>query len=254
MTSKPLIVANWKMNPSEVEIATDLLQGVINELSDEEAKHVVICPPFVYLLSLHLVNDRIYIGAQDCFWEEAGAFTGEVSPSMLKNVGCSYVILGHSERKNYLQETTDIINKKVSAVIKAGLTPIICIGETEKGTAKSDGKIKEQMQAILAGIDGADIKLVVLVYEPEWAISTNENAEPAAPEDCKKAISAMREILSDMFDETAAKEITILYGGSADSTNIKDFLTHGQADGALVGGASLDAEEFVRLVKKAASV
>lgn len=251
--NKPLLVANWKMNPEDTDKTQELFGAIAKGVEDADID-VVLCPPFVYLAKLQISSFKLQIGAQDCFWEERGAFTGEVSPLMLKNVGCSYVILGHSERKNYLQETTDIISRKVAAALKAGLTPIICIGEKEKGTAESGGQVKEQMQVILAGVDKTDIKLVVLVYEPEWAISTNKDAEPAAPQDCKEAISYMREVLSGMFKEPISKETLILYGGSVNSSNIKEFLAEGEADGALIGGASLEAEEFIRLVKNAADL
>lgn len=228
---KTLIVANWKMNPIDSSDAAKLFGRVANEVNSIEKAEVVLCPPFPFIFQLIAHEPDIHIGAQDCFWEPEGAFTGEVSPAMLKALGCSYVILGHSERKKYLGETAEMINKKLKAVLRAGLTPIVCIGE----------HIEEEIKEILEDIN--DTSNIVLVYEPEWAISTSENARPSTPEDCKEAIRKMRSIL----------DVPILYGGSVDSTNIAHFIKKGDAQGVLVGSASLKAEEFIALVKNAVS-
>ena len=232
---KPLIVANWKMNPVDSSDAAKLFGRVANEISSQKSVEVVLCPPFPFIFQLIAHEPDIQIGAQDCFWESpstgGGAFTGEVSPAMLKALGCSHVILGHSERKKYLYETAEMINKKLKAVLQTGLTPVVCIGE----------HIEQEMKEVLRGIDNTSN--IVLVYEPEWAISTSENARPSTPEDCKEAIEKMRSMLN----------VPILYGGSVDSTNIAHFIKEGGASGALVGSASLKAEEFIALVKEADS-
>ncbi|MCH8048617.1 triose-phosphate isomerase [Patescibacteria group bacterium] len=229
---KPLIVANWKMNPVDSSDAAKLFGRVANEISSQKHIEVVLCPPFPFIFQLIAHEPDIHIGAQDCFWEQEGAFTGEVSPVMLKALGCSHVILGHSERKKYLFETAEMINKKLKAVLQAGLTPVVCIGE----------HVEQEMKEVLGDVDNTSN--IVLVYEPEWAISTSENApRPATPQDCKEAIEKMRSIL----------DVPILYGGSVVSTNIARFIKEGGASGALVGSASLDAQEFIALVKEADS-
>lgn len=237
---KPLIVANWKMNPSDSKETFDLAESVTKGVQGLEAD-VVLCPPFVYVPQL-LASQNVFIGAQNCFWEQEGPYTGEVSPAMLRNIGCTYVILGHSERRQ-LGETSEMVNKKIKAALMAGLIPVVCIGE----------KFEEEMKIIFQGIKNwkLEIKNLVLVYEPVWAVSTNLRARPAIPKDVKEAVAFMRSVLKEMFDERVAKDTTILYGGSVDSRNIGEFLGEDKAQGALVGGASLDAAEFVALVKNA---
>jgi len=228
---KTLIIANWKMNPIDSSDAAKLFGRTANEISSIRKAEVVLCPPFPFILQLAAYEPNTRIGAQDCFWEQEGAFTGEVSPAMLKVLGCSHVILGHSERKKYLFETTEMINKKLKAVLRAELIPVVCIGE----------HVEQEMKEILEGIE--DTSNIVLVYEPEWAISTSENAKPATPKDCKEAVEKMRDIL----------DAPILYGGSVTSSNVAQFIKEGGVQGALVGSASLDAEEFISLVKNSVS-
>ena len=249
---KPLIVANWKMNPTNIQEAQELFKAVGKGVSEVDGAEVVICPPFIYLGQLKTKNYKLQTGAQNCFWEDQGTFTGEVSPRMLKNLGCSYVILGHSERKNYLKEDASEINRKVLAAVKANLIPIICIGETEKNSSENRQQIEHQVKSILGDVRYAQTKGMVLTYEPEWAISSNEDAQPATPQDCQNAIRFMRDTLADMFGMEVADGMPILYGGSVDSKNIASFMKDGEAQGALVGSASLDAKEFVALVKNAA--
>ena len=223
------------MNPVDSSDAAKLFGRVANEISSQKNVEVVLCPPFPFIFQLTAYEPDIQIGAQDCFWESpptgGGAFTGEVSPAMLKALGCSHVILGHSERKKYLYETAEMINKKLKAALKAELIPVVCIGE----------HIEQEMKEVLEGVNNTSN--IVLVYEPEWAISTSENARPSTSEDCKEAIKKMRNML----------DVPILYGGSVDSDNIAHFIKEGGAQGALVGSASLKAEEFIELVKKADS-
>lgn len=248
---KPLIIANWKMNPGTARAAIDLATGVSQQISKSKAQ-VVICAPYVYLPQLYSLNlKNIVLGAQDAFWAEQGAYTGEISPKMLKNLGVKYVILGHSERKRYLSETPEMINRKIHHVLKARLTPVICIGEKKKQKKQTGKEIKDQMVRMLVGTEKEDVSRLVLVYEPEWAISTNEGAVEATPEDCAASIAMMKEIADEMFGREAATGIRYLYGGSTDKNNIANMLTNGAAQGALVGGSSLKVTDFVALITKA---
>jgi len=236
---KLLIVANWKMNPGSSKEAWDLAEGIKKGVAEVQDAKVVLCPPFVFMPQI-LPTGNVELGSQDCFWENQGAFTGEVSPSMLKNLGCSYVILGHSERKNNLGETLEMVNKKVKAALAAGLNAVVCIGE----------KLEREMREVLKDIAQEQAQKLVLVYEPEWAISTNKGAAPATPENCGRAIELIRKVAKEMFGDI---QIPILYGGSTNSKNIKGFIESG-AQGALVGSTSLDAQEFIELVRNAAMV
>ncbi len=231
-----LIVANWKMNPGSSKEAWDLAEGIKMGVAGVQGVKVVLCPPFVFVPQI-LPSENVEIGGQDCFWEDQGAFTGEVSPMMLKNLGCSYVILGHSERKSHLGETSEMISRKIKAALAAGLIPVACVGAA----------IEQEMRVALSGMTKEEAKNLILVYEPEWAISTNNGAAAANPEDCKQAIELMRKIAVEMFGDI---QIPILYGGSTNNKNVRGFIESG-AQGALVGSASLDAKEFVQLVRNA---
>lgn len=226
---KPLIIANWKMNPSNLKDAFDIAKAVVQGLEDVEAD-VVLCPPFIYVPQL-LSSSNVFIGSQDAFWEQEGAYTGEVSPLMLKNLGCSYVILGHSERRK-LGETSAMIAKKIQAVLEVALIPVVCVGEN----------IEQEISIILKTIKKTYISKIVFVYEPEGAISTEPNGQPVSLEQLERALDRMRRLLP--------KTATLIYGGSVDSKNIKGFMGKG-VQGALVGAASLHAQEFVQLVKNA---
>ena len=228
---RPLFVANWKMNPANSKDAFDLAKTVVRELEEVEAD-IVLCPPFVYVPQL-LPSQNVFIGAQDAFWKQEGAYTGEVSPHMLKNLGCSYVILGHSERRK-LGETLEMIGKKIQAALAAALIPVVCIGED----------IEREMNITLKDIKKADVSKIVFVYEPKGAISTEPNAKPASLEQLERALNRMRTLLP--------KTATILYGGSVKAQNVQGFMGKG-VQGALVGAASLDAQEFIQLVKNAVS-
>lgn len=220
---KILIVANWKMNPKDAVSAARLGDDIERGLHEVKNVEVVLCPPFPYIPLLKFLRDNFQLGAQDCFWEDKGAFTGEVSPAMLKELGCSHVILGHSERAKYLGETEDMVQKKVRAALKAGLKVVLCVGEHEQ-TPK-------------------DMPNLMVVYEPEWAISS-EGGGAADTKIVAARVAHMRKKL---------KTTPILYGGSVDSSNIAAFLKETGVQGALVGSASLNAKEFVALVKNAAS-
>lgn len=229
---KPLIVANWKMNPVTMKEAEELFNSVKHGVKDVENAETVICPPFIYLPLLK----GLTLGAQDSYWEEKGAYTGEVSIAMLKEMGCKYVIIGHSERRKYFNETDEIVNRKVKTTLKAGLIPIVCIGETEEEREmdKTEGVLEEEIKQ---GLDKVDVSKIVIAYEPIWAIGTGN------PCDVEEALR-MKEIIQKML----SKDIRILYGGSAKANNAEGYLKQAGFNGLLVGGASLDPKEFIKIV------
>jgi triosephosphate isomerase len=245
-----LIVANWKMNPQSLKEAKKLFNSVKNWLKRHSNVlkniRIIICPPFVYLPNFssltsnpqHLISN-IYLGAQDLFWEEKGAFTGEISPRMLKNLGVEYVIVGHSERRQILGETDEMINKKLKAAIKAKLKPILCIGEIEKERklGKTLQVLKNQLKKALTNTSNIELQTsnLVIAYEPVWAIGTGN---PCKPENAKEVLLFLRKIV----------KFPILYGGSVNSKIAKDYIEVG-FDGLLVGGASLDSKEFIEIIK-----
>jgi triosephosphate isomerase len=246
-----LIVANWKMNPQSLAEAMELFNSVKNWVKRHSNVlkniRIIICPPFVYLSNIissnlqHLTSN-ISLGAQDLFWEEKGSFTGEISPKMLKNLGCQYVIIGHSERRKILGESDEMINKKLKAAIKSKLKPILCIGEKrrEVGSRKYE-EIRNQLKKALKGIPNSFFQLpdsLTIAYEPVWAIGTGN---PSKPEDAKEVLLFLRKIL----------KFPILYGGSVNSKIAKDYIKVG-FDGLLVGGASLDPKEFIEIIKSVA--
>ncbi len=235
---KPLIIANWKCNPTTLKEAKQLFNSVKRGIKNIRNMEVVICPPFVWLPVLRLQDSSsvIRFGGQNCFWEEKGAFTGEVSPKMLKYLGAEYVIIGHSERRGWQNETDEMINKKIKAAISAKLKPILCFGETEK--ERKEGKtfwvLKNQLKNAL-GIQPCHS--VILAYEPVWAIGTGISC---LPKDAKRVLAFLRKKL---------KRNRILYGGSVNSQNAKDYIEKAAFNGLLVGGASLNPKEFIQIVK-----
>jgi len=229
---KPLIVANWKMNPVTMKKAEELFNSVKHGVKDIENAETVICPPFIYLPLLK----GLILGAQDCYWEEKGAYTGEVSVAMLKEMGCKYVIIGHSERRKIFNETNENVNKKLKAVLETGLIPIMCIGETE-GEREMDKTEEVLEKEIKQGLNGIDVSKIIIAYEPIWAIGTGN------PCDIEEA-QRMKEIIQKMV----SKDIRILYGGSVKANNAEGYLKQAGFNGLLVGGASLDAKEFVEIV------
>ena len=230
-----LIVGNWKLNPITKKEAEDLFEGIKKEIKGVKAE-VVICPPFAWLSALK----GLTIGAQNCFWEEKGAFTGEISPAMLKDLGVEYVIIGHSERRKYFGETDEVVNKKIKAALSAGLKIIFCIGETveERNAGKTEEVLKRQTQEGLKDI--VDIDNINVAYEPVWAIGTGNNC---SVEETKISIEFIRKFVKP--------ETRIIYGGSVKSDNSEAYIKEAGANGLLVGGASLNAEEFVKIVKSA---
>ena len=246
--SKKIIIGNWKMNPSTLKEAEDLFSGVVKGISSIKKTEIVICPPFLYLEKLKRISKKIILGAQDVFWEEAGAFTGEVSGGMLYNVGARYVILGHSERRA-LGETNALVNKKIKASLSAGLIPILCIGENVRDENHHYfNLVKTQIEECLDGIKKALISKIIIAYEPIWAISSTVNRQDATAGDCLEMIIFIRKILSDKFGSDAGK-MKIIYGGSVNEKDASDFLKNGSIDGLLPGKASLDSKKFIEIVK-----
>jgi triosephosphate isomerase len=253
--AKKLIIGNWKMNPQSLKEAEILFKNVATGIKNTKNVDVVICPPFPFItINKKFKNRKLSIGAQDVFSEQKGAYTGEVSASMLSDSGVSYVIVGHSERRT-LGETDEIINKKLIASLKAKLTPILCVGESERDSHNGFylATIKGQIMSCLSGINKNQIKNVVIAYEPVWALSSTENRHDATPHDFEEMKIFIRKILSDMFGRTTANGVRIIYGGSANKDNAESFLAVG-ADGLLPGKASLDAKNFSRIVEIASLI
>jgi len=246
---KYLIAGNWKMNKTTGE-AVELAQKLVESLKDVKDRDILICPTFTSLYSVHQVikGTNIKLGAQDVFYENSGAFTGEISPIMLKDVGCEYVIIGHSERRHIIGERDELINKKVKAAINNGLKVILCVGELleEREAGKTLEVVKIQLEKGLNGVSKEEMKNVVIAYEPVWAIGTGKTAKP---EDAQEVHAYIRELLSKLYSKEIANETIIQYGGSVKASNIDSLMAMQDIDGALVGGASLVAEEFTRIVK-----
>ncbi|MEO2066580.1 MAG: triose-phosphate isomerase [Desulfurobacteriaceae bacterium] len=242
-----LIAGNWKMNKTVPE-AIELVRGLKERLKGVEDRDVLICPPFtaLYPVSKELEDSQILLGGQNMFYEEKGAFTGEISPLMLKDVGCSFVILGHSERRHIFGEDDKLINKKVISAVKHGLIPILCVGERieEREEGRTEEVIEKQVREGLKGLSPEDE--FVIAYEPVWAIGTGKTA---TPEMAQEVHSFIREILKELFGEEKAGRVRILYGGSVKPENAKGLLEMPDIDGALVGGASLKAESFSAIVQ-----
>ena len=230
--------------------AIELANGLKRELYDVTGLDIVICPPFTALseVSEVVTGSNIYLGAQDFFWEEKGAYTGEVSSLMLKDTGCKYVIIGHSERRKYFGETNETVNKKLNTALKTGLLPIVCVGERleEREGHKTFDVVKDHVENSLKGISKEDILRVTVAYEPVWAIGTGKTATPEQAEEVHKFI---REIFIKMYGEETASLLRIQYGGSVTPDNIEGLMAKENIDGALVGGASLKVESFSSIVK-----
>ncbi len=241
-----LIVANWKMNPQKLAEAKQLFVSVKNKVRDIKGVEAVICPPFIYLATLAASaftckktgSGGLALGSQNCFWEEKGAFNGEISPLMLKNLGCKYVIIGHSERRRYFSETDEMINKKIKAAIIVKLKPIFCFGETgkERKTGKTFKVLKSQIKNGLEGISKDNLKKIILAYEPVWAIGTGKSC----------GISEARAV--NLFIRKAFN-LPVLYGGSVNSKNAVGYIREAQFQGLLAGGASLNPKEFIKIIK-----
>lgn len=245
----PIIAGNWKMN-TVVEDAKALVQELKPLVSDVTDVEIVVCPPFVSLTSVAEVikGSNIGLGAQNLYWEKSGAFTAEVSAPMLKSTGCTYVIIGHSERRAYFHETDETVNKRIFAALDEGLKPIVCVGETleERESGQTFDVIKRQITAGLANLSTKHMKTVVIAYEPVWAIGTGKTA---TPEQAQEVHAFIRKLLAEMFGDMTAEETRIQYGGSVKPNNVTALMSQADIDGALVGGASLKADSFAQIVK-----
>jgi triosephosphate isomerase len=251
---QPIIAGNWKMY-KDVKEAIALVNEIKRAVFSVENVGIVVCPPFTNLSDAGemLIESNIKLGAQNCYWEKEGAFTGEISTGMLKSVGCSYVIIGHSERRQYFGETDDTVNKRLKAAIDSGLIPIMCIGETleERDAEKTLEVIETQLTNGLKGFDESFLDTLVIAYEPVWAIGTGRTATPDQAQEVHKFI---RKLLNKMFSESFSESRPILYGGSVKPNNIEDLMREEDVDGGLVGGASLKAESFVDIISKTSNL
>jgi triosephosphate isomerase len=250
---RPIIAANWKMHKTHLEAIRDVQKlSYLLDRSDADRVEVVICPAFTALRAVQTLidSDRLPygLGAQNVHQEEKGAFTGEVSPPMLQALKCGYVIVGHSERRRLFGETDEVVNKKVRAVFSHAMVPILCVGESlgEREAGATEEKVAGQVRRGLQGVASEDAARLVIAYEPIWAIGTGRNAEPA---DAGEVVGLIRDTLSSSYSKEVADAVRVQYGGSVKAGNIRDFMAHPEIDGALVGGASLDPEEFALIVK-----
>jgi triosephosphate isomerase (TIM) len=248
----PLVIGNWKMNGTLAE-ARPLASGIREGLKRPGRVEVVVCPPFTALHAVGeiLTGSPIALGAQNCHHEASGAHTGEIAPPMLLELGCRFVLCGHSERRHEMGETDEQVNRKVAAAIRHGLTPVLCMGETgeERRQGLTFTTVEGQLRAGLAGLDGGSLTKVVLAYEPVWAIGTGVNATPAQ---AAEVHGYLRGLVSEVGSKEIAQGVRILYGGSVKADNADVLLAEQEIDGALVGGASLNASGFIAIVRKAA--
>jgi triosephosphate isomerase len=245
---KPVIAGNWKLYKTNGE-AVDFVTRLIPEVKKNMGVEIVVAPVFTALTSVKQVisGSNIMLAGQDCFWEEEGAFTGEVSPKLLLDAGCSHVIIGHSERRQYFGETDETVNKKIKAALKSGLTVLFCIGETlaEREAGNTFDVLNKQVAGGLSGITKEQLKNIIIAYEPVWAIGTGKTA---TDEQAQEAHAFIRSLVTGLYNQSAGNKIRILYGGSVKPENIKGLMTQPDIDGALVGGASLKAESFSAIV------
>lgn len=257
MTRIPLVAGNWKMHMSVAD-ARHLVSEMVPGLQSKIGVDKVVCPPYTALLAVAslLEGSDIHLGAQNMYWEAAGAYTGEVSPKMISEF-CEYVILGHSERRAYFNETDQDVNRKVQAAFDHGLTPIMCVGETLEDY-ESNRTFDVVFRQVNLGLSGIEFELgeskfpnLVIAYEPIWAIGTGR---AATPQDANRVIAeVLRTALAELYGDNIAQKIRVLYGGSVNGENAKDFFVQSEIDGALVGGASLKATEFIQITNAAAT-
>lgn len=251
---KTIIAGNWKMYKT-IKEAIELANGLKRELFKLENIEIVICPPYTALseVSEVVLETNIQLGAQDLYWQEEGAFTGEVSGKMLRDAGCQFVIIGHSERRQFFNETNDGVNKKIKSALKYSLTPIVCVGETlaEREKDLTFKVLDDHLKNGLKDISEEEITKLVIAYEPVWAIGTGKTATPEQAQEAQKYI---RDLLSKMYNKDVTGRVRIQYGGSVKPDNITELMRQPDIDGALVGGASLTVESFTTIVKKASEV
>lgn len=238
--NKFLIVANWKMNPSKQEEAQSLFDSTKNGISNDKAE-VVICPPYKFLRIIRgAISDSVKLGVQD--------FVEDFKVDNLKEINCEYVILGHSERRINLNETNEMVNKKMKSALEHCLKPILCVGDKSRESKEDFAEVIAQLEEGLKGIETKDLENIVIAYEPLWAISTNAGARPATPADIKESAGLIKEKLSELYGNDVVEKVKILYGGSVNLENIKEIIYESGVSGALVGAASLKADEFIKII------
>lgn len=242
----PLVAGNWKMNktPTETKI---FIEQFIKLLKGLEKAEILICPPYtsLYIVNEFKHNTKLKLGAQDVHWEEEGAYTGKISCNMLIDIGCEYVIIGHSEQRTYFNETDETVNKKLKKALEKNLIPIVCVGETLQQRDANQHKEVVKNQIIQGFKDITDVKSTVIAYEPVWAIGTGRNA---TPEQAQEMQSFIRDIIQQLYGKEIAEQIRILYGGSLKPENAKEIFSQPDIDGGLVGGASLKPESFYHII------
>jgi triosephosphate isomerase len=245
---KKIIAGNWKMN-NDISQTTELINGIKTALKSSPSSIAIICPPYTSLMTAQqlIKETSIKLGAQDVSLFDSGAYTGEISLSMLKSVGCEYIIVGHSERRQYHAETNEIINQKAKKVLAGGLVPIICVGETLEEREKNitSQVLTTQVKGVLTGLSAADVEKSIIAYEPVWAIGTGKTASKEQAEEIHLLI---RTLISALYSSSTADKVIIQYGGSVKPDNAKELLSQPNIDGALVGGACLKAESFVAII------
>jgi triosephosphate isomerase (TIM) len=248
---RKFIAGNWKMNTTRAD-GVALASAIAAKIGSSSAVDVAVCPPSVYLEAVGqaIKNSAVGLGAQNCYHEAKGAFTGEISPQMVRDIGCTYVILGHSERRQIFKESSQDVNRKVLAALGAGLTPIVCVGETldRRQAGKTAAIVREQIEGSLAGLSGEQLLKIVIAYEPVWAIGTGV---VATPQQAEEVHADLRKLLESRYNSEVASAVRIQYGGSVNAENAASLLSQPDIDGALVGGASLKADGFLAIVTAA---
>ena len=256
MSRKPIIAGNWKMNllQADARALFEGIQGFVKDFTAQQLPTVVVAPVFTSLSVVNSVKcdcgcgeNKINVAAQNCHWEKSGAYTGELSVEMLADAGCSYIIIGHSERRQYFSETDEMINKKAKAILAGGLIPIICCGETleQREAGVTDEHIATQIRAALNGLSEEEVSKSVIAYEPIWAIGTGKTCDSI---EANRVIAMIRNVVKQVSTEAAGEAIRILYGGSVKPSTIEEQMSQSDIDGALIGGASLTAESFNEII------
>ena len=262
MSRKPIIAGNWKMNllQSDAKALYEGIKSFVDKFSATQLPTVVIAPVFTSLNQVAEIpcdcgcnGSKLYVAGQNCNWEKSGAFTGEISVEMLKDAGCSFVIIGHSERRQYFSETDEMINKKAKAILAGGLLPIICCGETleQRESGVTDQHIASQIRAALSGLSNEEVAKSVIAYEPIWAIGTGKTCDS---KEANRVIAMIRNVVKEVSSEEAGNAIRILYGGSVKPATIEEQLSQSDIDGGLIGGASLKADSFNEIITNSMKV
>lgn len=245
-----IIAGNWKMNAGSPSDAVALAKGVVERVGNVTEVDVAVCPPFTSIAAVAEVvkGSKVAVGSQNLYPKDSGAYTGEVSGTFLKSLGCHYVIIGHSERREYFKETNEFVNQKVKAALALGLTPIMCVGEKEeeRDAGNAEAVVQDHVEGGLAGLTADEAQKIVIAYEPVWAIGTGKTA---TPDDAQAIHAFIRGLLTKMFDKATAEAIRIQYGGSMKPSNAKELLAQPDIDGGLIGGAALKAEDFEGIIR-----